>query len=427
MNCPNCGTPMGAEDVFCANCNAPISALTTPSVEPEQTPDAITPDVPVKKKSKKKKIIIITAIVTVLAIIAGILSWVFIFSKETVYALVSQKHYTVDGINYEYYTYEYDDKGNLLREEYDHGSKHEEVLMEDGLYSYVIHKSPVDGSELRYTEYEYNKQGHLIRSRWDNGLGQFSDSTYEYQLDGNRITEISKTTSSEYMQTTEQYSLEYDNDNQLVKVKRKNRDGAMSDLLIMEYDEQSRLTALTSYEYHTDSVHYEYNGDLLTKIRAYAGSMFDGPSQTSNFEYEYDSEGKLTNANKTQYHYDSKGNLISVKDDSSEYVYRYNGHKIIGGSWNSESELEYDKNGNLIKVTEADGSYAILEYKELRLDKEDAARFHAQEQVRQRLSGSLFSDSMYYRDYFSILPVLYTLVDMPIDPAYGTGPMHRGK
>ena len=397
MNCPNCGNPMGAEDIFCANCGTQLPAPATLPVAPTPyPPEANTPTAPVKKKSKKK-IIIITAIVTALAIIAGILSWIFIFSKETVWLLTSEIHYDTNGTPYQKITYSYTDKGLPLEWASDHGGK--EKIWNDQLELYDYSWLPYDGEVDQRYEWSYDDEGHMkyyreILGNSDNS----SEGLYEYHYDNEgRIETIDcHAANVDGGYSDEVYSRMYycyDDDGNLIEIytKRIINDNSLTwwsnDF---RYDE-GRLIGYTNRSKEACFYYqFDYNDDgQLTEMSlstaSYQARLDDDHVSESDmavedeftkqweYEFSYDSEGRLIlqesdDGSTIACDYDSKGDLSSITRYGTTYTFTDSDE----GPDDPDIVMVRDKDGNVIKKIFPDGSYSEYTYQKFRLSKEEA-------------------------------------------------------
>ena len=396
MNCPNCGNPMGAEDIFCANCGTQLPAPVGSTPYP---PEANTPTAPVKKKSKKK-IIIITAIVTALAIIAGILSWVFIFSKDPespddpIWLVASETAYEADGSKGYYQNlYTYTDKGLPLKFTYDRGERQQIWNDDEGVYASIY--LPFDGQIDETYDFGYNEKGdslYYTRTGLDLNEGDKDcNYTYHYDKDG-RIESIDQYSvqigggHSDEVAAITHYC--YDDNGALIEVYTEN--------LLTEttnwnwdfrYDDEGRLIGLTIRQMDACYYYqYEYNdNDQLTRA-----TLSTAPGQTrlddqhvsessyacdnefstrSEWQFSYDSNGNLISRGDTTCTYDSNGKLSTVTYSDGN-TYRYTDSDT--GADDSDIVLVRDENGNVTKKIYPDGSYIEYTYREFHLSAEEA-------------------------------------------------------
>ena len=444
MNCPNCGIPQTGSDVCCPNCGYPVGPQPAPDTSGSLYPNrSVLSTLPEKKRpNKKKKILIIAAVVTVLAIIAGILSWVFIFSKELVYVLTAAHYYSADGTHYGYTKYEYDDRANILRHEYCNNTASERVWNDQTrAYEYVtVYEEAVDPTIVQR---EYNDKGYIIRESKDYPEGydySYETTEYSYDFNGDLIIylEIVNTVTTDGKDTTNTtaYYLEYDSSDRLTEAKVQENNGTKELYLQIDYDSDGRIQEeqIGNYRYT-----YRYDGDRVTEAKTYYLDGTEGWELQETSTFGYDKNGRITSSSQERSDYDSTSHIEMTYDDSGnltlkkyvwegdyatatrEYRYSYSGnisgHYSYSYSYSSEyyssseeerAELEYDKNGCLIKETYSDGSYSEYEYQQLRLSPEDAARYYRQ-------------------TYPSDVPVFYMyLVDWTPHPEYGTTTRYRG-
>ncbi|MBE6924787.1 MAG: zinc ribbon domain-containing protein [Ruminococcaceae bacterium] len=413
MNCPNCGNPMGAEDVFCGICGARITPPATTPVDsippqpaPSGMPEVITPTgpvppvmpeieilaAPVKKKSKKKKIIIITAIVTVLAIIAGILSWVFIFSKESVWLITSEIAYEADGSRGSYQRkYTYTEKGLPLEITYDWGGQ--DKYWDDVNGYYIYYNLPYDGTIDTSVEFGYNEEGDILYyAQKGENYNYSEEGAFSYNYDKNgRIESIdcygAKIPSGYDDKVLSVMHYCYDDNGNLIEIYTENlKPNTTKWDFDFRYDSKNRLIGHTlRWSEACWYYQYEYNDkDQLTCVtRSYATSQARLDDQHVSESYAA-VDVEFTVQNEWDFEYDSKGNLISRGDITCTYdngklstvtydsdtTYRYTDSDT--GADDSDIVLVRDKNGNVVKKIYTDGSYVEYTYKEFRLSKEDA-------------------------------------------------------
>jgi len=164
------------------------------------------------------------------------------------------------------------------------------------------------------TEYVYNALNQLVSD---------SETTYEYDLNGNLVRVIGTANSALY---------EYNTENKLVKAIVQN------DILVTEesytYDYQGNRTSKTTHRSDgvTEYVKYINDNSSLTNVLAEIGS-----------------EGSV------QAYYTIGADLISQERDGNVSVYLYDGHGSVVGLANESGVVtdtySYDAFGNLLKST----------------------------------------------------------------------------
>ena len=232
--------------------------------------------------------------------------------------------YDKDGIINKYilYSYEYDQKGNIIVE----------------LLNYS------DGGSLRH-EYEYDSNGNRTKDTSYDNDGQLK-SWYDYAYDsyGNRIR------SSEY----------------------RVQNGQVEPGLTYTYEYNSNAVRIKDAAYRSDGTlnyenEYSDNGTIL-RMRYYD----DAGNISSSYEYEYNekgqiervlscSNGEIIYSATYEYGYDMSGNIIAITctDDISRTK------ELV--------EFYYDNDWNLTKSknTNANGNYVITEYQTVDFEKKD--------------------------------------------------------
>lgn len=462
MLCKRCGAPLIPEDHFCPECGTPVPPLeeqiplsqmrrvpVEPIAVPEPEPVAVEP--PVERKPplpheapKKKKHIALTviAIVTAIALAAGgVFGWLYLRNRgdqETVYLLVRQSHYTEDGLQYGLIVYDYDQRGNLIRTQSEINQK-----KVDGQLVY----GELTGEFDRTVEYSYDKNNYRTGVLSSYG-GDSAGNQIEYVMDGDQIAEIRRVkTGGDGKETEEVFLLSY-RDDKLTEVIRKS-DGKEQPYYELAYDRDGRLVEEINHEIRA-KYEFDYHEDGRIRRVKHYGKDYSGKGWSDwilrfRADYEYDKKGNLLRVEKQdteggddslKLEYNNKNKLLSTAlyDDGElleKFTYKYEDGKISGASHTEydkdgnpmDLKLIYDENGNMEEHYSRDGSYTKYEYKAVTLSKADAERVRRfnESQELTGLSGDLFGRSYnHYTPFFA-----YYLVPTPIDPAYGSGPLHR--
>ena len=164
------------------------------------------------------------------------------------------------------------------------------------------------------TEYVYNALNQLVSD---------SETTYEYDLNGNLIRVIGTANSALY---------EYNAENKLVKATVQN--GVLVTEESYTYDYEGNRTSKTTHRSDgvTEYVKYLNDNSSLTNVLA-----------------EIDSEGSV------QAYYTIGADLISQERDGKKSYYVYDGHGSVVGLANESGVVtdtySYDAFGNLLKST----------------------------------------------------------------------------
>ena len=188
--------------------------------------------------------------------------------KETIYR---------DGAVWYYNVYEYDARGNLIKDSVYHIPV--AGMPDNGIYN------PENGLD-QFTTYEYDEKNNLLceeRYSWDGSL--LFRATFEYDQNGNKVRE-----NGSWEQTNEDYytTYEYDQNGNMIKQSYYNADNNLNYYHVNEYDESGREIrrnvydpsgSLTSYLI----MEYDANGNM-TKSSGYYG---DG-NMDYYIIYEYD-------------------------------------------------------------------------------------------------------------------------------------------
>ena len=206
------------------------------------------------------------------------------YSYDSLYRLTSEK--ITEGEKVTVYTYAYDNVSNRI------------LKTENG----------------SATEYVYNALNQLVSD---------SETSYEYDLNGNLVRVIGSAQSALY---------EYNAENKLIKATVQN--GVLVTEESYTYDYQGNRTSKTTHRSDgvTEYVKYLNDNSSLTNVLA-----------------EIDSEGSV------QAYYTIGADLISQERDGNVSVYLYDGHGSVVGLANESGVVtdtySYDAFGNLLKST----------------------------------------------------------------------------
>ena len=289
---------------------------------------------------------------------------------------VSSKYEEIDTDRYVRTNYEYDNNGNVLKEELS-SSK---VALNAGTSSYIttnytydslgnkIGKTTSSGEEIKYT---YNKDNKTIKEEVKIEDGKYKTTEYEYNYAGKvtlkkeYINGSSLETNSldDISITTLNTSYEYDNMNNLVKETLPN-----GDVKDYYYDKLNRKikTVISSQDKTITTEEISYLYDDKEKLT----SKKDGNGNITTYEYDkYDNVIKQTKPYEviTNYEYDLIGRttkevLPNNTAESQSYItYSYDKYNNVVAkikNYTQGSELkqittsyEYDLKGNLLKET----------------------------------------------------------------------------
>ena len=141
--------------------------------------------------------------------------------------------------------------------------------------------------------------------------GITTKKTYEYDLDGRLVSEISESTSGdEQLEYTMTYEYD-DNGNLTYQGKDTWSDGSIEESTTNEYNADNQLVSSTNQDgvyhisYNTTSYTYDENGNLISVVEQYSSS------------YDWDEDGIIDELNSGWeqeveiYTYDVYGNLLS--------------------------------------------------------------------------------------------------------------------
>lgn len=287
--------------------------------------------------------------------------------KDTVAVyLPSEKvSYTDSGEILSKITYEYDQKGRLLKETLDSPVSETYWVEEEGYYAAELF--PCDGQPDSVMEYTYDDRGNLTsyvyRRCSDDVWEDYQRSAYSYTYDENgQITGyryLYEQPDAQYLSHRE-YTVEYEN-GKAARVLCKDVDSQQEPLTVAEftYNEKNLLTVckLTDPESVSPIQHsFTYNAqDRLTAVIGRSG----------NEEPQFD----------LRFSYDGSGRLISEECAAPLYQkylisYTYEGDTLTRVERNSEALFNLDENGCAIRPVGEDYQY---HYIKLELSREDAA------------------------------------------------------
>lgn len=434
MLCKRCGSTILEDDSFCPACGTPV-AQQEPAPEPRKY------EAP--KKKKKHIGLTIAAIITALGLVAGglVAAWFLLRNPQTqepMYLLSRIGAFTEDGLQYSVVEYEYDDRGRLicLRSE----SAAEKV---DGEMVY----SEITGQFDSVTEYSYDANGYLTgvatRSQ-DRG----SSLLTEYEIEDNQITKIRRVkTAADGKETEELYLVEYEGD-KISEVSQNTKNG-FEPYYQVAYDKEGRIVEEIN---HASRAKYEFDYDddgRLQRVKQY-GQDYSGKGWSDwilrfRADYEYDNKGNLLRVEKTdtdgnddgmELSYNKENQLISTVlyadgERKEVFNYKYDSGRVVSASHTEYDDegnptnlkLIFDKNGNLEEYYDKTGGYTKYDYKKVTLSAADAEAVRRYNECNER-SG--ISNDLYGKSYDHYTPFFaWYLIPTPLDPAYGTGPLHR--
>lgn len=248
------------------------------------------------------------------------------------------------------YEYEYDDKGNIIRQTSTFLSNYETI------YQYTYDK---DDNVIKKVESQYDSE-ELVRKEISN-----------YDKNGNIIMQ------AEYLHGYLNYKREYTYDSKNNKT------------LCVEYDENDKVIGKEEYEYDSNNnntllLEYDGNGKLESKTE----SIYNKDNQLVSSK-TYDGNGVLTN--RCEKAYDSESNLISSAEyDGNDKVInitkydKYGRKTFEAGGYTANKELieidyTYDDKGNLILVDKHTEDGEPLEKIEQRYDENSELTYYANE------------------------------------------------
>jgi RHS repeat-associated protein len=282
-------------------------------------------------------------------------------------------------------TYDYDDKGNLIKITYPKvADSSPTVLFTYNQYGQI--KTVTDPNGI-ITQYEYDPQtGYLTRIIKDSGDETHLNTTTQFSYDEagnvtsitdpngntthfqyNALNQLTQTTSAAPFSYQTKYS--YDKNGNLTKIERQ-QDPEATSWQVTEYeynllDQLTKIKQLLNQDtVLTTQFQYDANGNRTKLIDA------QGNSTTYVYD-ERDLFWKVTDAlgNVTEYTYDGNGNLKEIKDANNNItIYQYdNFDRLIKTIYpdSSYEEYTYDANSNLLTKRTRKGDIITYAYDNL--------------------------------------------------------------
>ncbi|MEM7758756.1 MAG: FG-GAP-like repeat-containing protein [Cyanobacteria bacterium P01_A01_bin.40] len=292
--------------------------------------------------------------------------------------------------------YDYDERGNLIKETYAVGTPDEASINYE--YDLAGNQTAVIDENGNRTEFEYDAKNRLIKTTYAVGTPDEAVSTTEYDLNGNQIATVDG--------NGNRTEFKYDEKDRLIKTISPDPDGdgeltspvttstydgvgnliATTDPLGREtryvYDSRNRLIETILPDGTTEKSKYDTDNNLIASSDAAGEStnkIYDARGrlvretdpQGNVTRYQYDAANQLVaivdgNGNRTSYEYDELGRQISVTDGEgnitrTEYDKVGNVVATVDGNKN-RTEYEFDNRDRQITVTDAEDGTTITEY-----------------------------------------------------------------
>ena len=265
-------------------------------------------------------------------------SHVFYFEYDQYGRVAERLLYSSEGSSLNHYRCEYDDKGNVAREEYEYASQNKEVYKYE--YDDAGNAVKVTLPEGGYLTAEYDANSNLLRKTKYYapifGGGLYTDSKYEYDSKGQLVKDTFVYNDRETVTT---YSYD-DNGNLIEEIYVSDHSSGYR--IVCEYDERGlyiKRMHYTGREEVPNSVwtwEYDDNGNLLKEACEHTDDTF------TCHKYEYDTNGYLVESryyvnedllSTVCYENDGYGNVLkeTTKHASSpdeEYIRLFYGYKL---------------------------------------------------------------------------------------------------
>ena len=256
-------------------------------------------------------------------------------------------------------SYEYDVKGNLVKEKTSEGIVIKYTYNKAGL---VATKTDGNGNVIRYT---YDDFGRTVKETDNDGNAK----EYTYSRAGKVLSE------SDENKNTIKYKV--------------NKNGFITETVDTcgnsektTYNAQSKITTVKSKAGYETKYVYDKMGNVTSETDALGnkvkytydsyGNVTSRVDENDNiWMYSYDKKGRLKSIsdpyeNKDTYIYDDNGWLISKKDaNGNSYSYEYDGTGKVLAEIDEEGNRKtynYDSNGNLITETDFNNNVTVYTY-----------------------------------------------------------------
>lgn len=342
MFCTKCGNELAENSKFCIVCGA--------AVEPAKKPT--------KQKKSRKSIIAIIVIVLVIVIAAAIVLPMKLSGTETVYVITGYTVTTADGdVSYEPIVYDsaynpveyssfymfqqvemsFDEERNIVSKTIYSNSDSEKKFGANSAYDYTYKNGKIDSCEESY-----------------NGKA-FANWGFEWDAKGNlKQVLLSACADDAYMKIV-RYDFEYDNKGRLTTEYITITNGnEIYNLVRCDY-EYNKDGQLVAYECRRFAKQFSDYKDINYKLTGLSDSMI-----IKSWDVTYNQYGKIASVN-----IDGKVNTFDYDKD---------GNKV---SWD---EYAYTEDGRLDYIITDVGSKVKMEYMEVEMTKDDAARYYRWEQ-----------------------------------------------
>ena len=213
----------------------------------------------------------------------------------------------------------------------------------------AIKEKKIITSEDAYSIEEYDTDGKIMKKTFYSGDIATDTITYEYDDRGNLITQIS--VDKDGIQTDFKKYIYDEDGNKIQEIEGNNeKDASIKHMYsykdgLLDFDRFYFVNGSTDY----NEYEYDDKGQLICKkhINEEDGYVY------RTWEYEYDSEGNLTEMRDSMYehltveHYDKAGRKILEElyyngEISAKYEYKYNDYGL-------EESIMYDSDGSIIR------------------------------------------------------------------------------
>ena len=330
-------------------------------------------------------------------------------TTETVYLPKEKTSYMDDGQLMSKTTYEYDDRGLMLKETV--YAQVTETTYDEKEDVYISKYFPCDDIADIARSWTYDDYGNLTSYRYstlnDDGVlepSMWYDFTYTYDDEGKvTVFRYRYERSGQGVIADDEYTADYDAAGNVVKLwsKPTGSDEEPQCVADYTYDDQSRLTSFHLHE----KILYDFTYDANGQLQTYTGKFGSNDILRFDCAFTFDGAGRLIKEES------------AIEPHNFFLSYTYEDGVLTDVAQRAESVFELDEQGNAIRPVGEGYQYS---YQAIELSPADAdlARYHWRSQNDDPISGLTYIAA--YSDY------LYPHFLIVRHPIYGFGPLLPG-